>query len=277
MHSQLNFYTILLTFYYNTEKVSSLFYKLSMMKRYVIFLFYFVYATSAFAVDGIILIGSPGSGKGTFSKVVSHNKNIVHISPGDLLRKEVAKQTSLGLQIQAKVRQGEVIDNAIVYKLVKNEVSFCIDNKQFFVLDAFPLTKENTSSFYQLVSLYPNIKLAFVYLHASDECCIERIISRLVCTNCTAVFNEHFCKPKKEGVCDYCFHALTKRKDDVIQYAKRRVEKYKRHIQKLLPILEKHYTIESIDTQKPIGEVQKIFYHTFNKIQEKNYDSRKNL
>lgn len=217
--------------------------------RYIPFFALCLISTVVFSFNGIVLMGPPGSGKGTFSSLAREQANFVHISPGNLLRAEVTKQSEVGLQIKAKVEKGEIIDNAIVYSLIRKQIIECIENGDLFILDGFPQSTANAHSLVALHEEYPELDLFFIQLFATEECCVDRMSSRQLCKNCGAIFNLQFAPPKRPNTCDDCEGPLSARSDDVVEHARRRYFCYKQRMEEVEIILRQNgYRIQQINT-----------------------------
>lgn len=169
----------------------------------------------------LVLIGSPGAGKGTQAKVLSKHFDIAHISTGDLLRDEINLKTELGLKIIDIMNAGELVSDEIVAQLLSNRIQKD-DCKNGFILDGYP---RNVTQAEGLPSIVGDIDKV-VLITVADELIIERMVGRRGCSKCGQMFHIKYNPPKQEGVCDVCQNALEQRKDDNEETVKNRLLVY---------------------------------------------------
>ncbi len=213
-------------------------------------------STQAFALPHFVLIGPPGSGKGTFSQFLVKKHNYHQICPGDLFRDEIHRQTELGKQIQPIVDRGDYLDNDLVWEILHNQITSTLQNKNAFILDGFPRSPEAfkyLDAFLKENNLFNNTY--YVIFTASHAVCLDRITSRLICRNCTHIFNTQNKKPKKENTCDNCGFALSRRKADTTQVGVKRLNYYDKNITPIITTAkEAGYQIICIDTNQSIDK-----------------------
>lgn len=169
----------------------------------------------------LILIGSPGAGKGTQAKVLSKHFDIAHISTGDLLRDEINQKTELGLKIIDIMNAGELVSDEIVAKLLSNRIKKD-DCKNGFILDGYPRNVEQAESLPSIVGDIDRV----VLISVEDELIIERMVGRRGCPKCGQMYHVKYNPPKKEGICDECGAELVIRKDDNEETVKNRLSVY---------------------------------------------------
>lgn len=175
----------------------------------------------------IVMLGKPGSGKGTVGKMLSENLGVVHISSGELFRSYIKKAGEIGKEIKNYVSQGNLVPDELAIKLVEKRLQE-VDCKDGMILDGFPRTvaqAKELDKFFKERGCKIDIA---VELNLTDEDIIERIITRRVCSNvdCREVYNLEFKKPKQEGICDVCGSKLIQRQDDTIETVQKRLENY---------------------------------------------------
>lgn len=176
----------------------------------------------------IVLLGPPGSGKGTYATRLSKLLNIPHLSTGDLVREEVNLKTELGQKIRVYVERGELVPDETINALVKQKLT----SKEFergFILDGYPRTIAQAQFLNSIAQLD-----AAVYLEVPDEVIVERLSTRIVCEKCGAIYNEKYLKPKKQGICDLCGGHLRKRKDDEPEVILERLKVYRKDTMPLI-------------------------------------------
>lgn len=154
----------------------------------------------------IIILGPPGSGKGTVSYFISRQYNIVHIAPGRMLRL-LAKTTEYGKQLKEKYwGKGDLVPDEIVVDLVRERID---NSKKGFIFDGFP------RDINQAKAIKSFIKPDFVFLlELSEKTIVERLHDRVQCAKCGHVYHLKHMPPKKEGICDIDGGKLYIRSDD---------------------------------------------------------------
>jgi adenylate kinase len=180
----------------------------------------------------IVLLGSPGVGKGTYGSRMAKHYGIPIISTGDLLREQVAKETDVGLKAKEYMDRGDYVPDDVVLEMLKERIGRD-DCKDGFFLDGFPRTMEQVKALEKMVGL--DMVLNFI---ATDETILKRLTYRVICRQCAKIFHTIEMPPKKEGVCDDCGGELYTRDDDKPEAVKERLAIYH---EKTAPLIE-YYT-----------------------------------
>jgi adenylate kinase len=165
----------------------------------------------------LIILGAQASGKGTQSEMLAKELGIEHISTGERLRQEVASGSVLGKKMGELMKQGAMVPDELVEKMVKRLIE---QSHGKFVLDGFPRTKAQA----EWLDLTTTIDKVIV-LKISDKVALERIGGRLECAK-GHDFHIKFNPPKKEGTCDECGLPLKKRADDTAAAIMKRLQIY---------------------------------------------------
>ena len=166
-------------------------------------------------MKNIIFIAPPAAGKGTQSKLVSAEYNIPHISTGDLLRDEINSGSELGNKIIDDMNNGMLVSNDIIVRLLRNRISE-VDCNNGYILDGFPRNVEQAKIYQDLLNeLRIDVGLV-IYMDIDKELAMSRSLSRVICSSCGASYNSNIpeLRPKLDGICDKCGHALKVREDD---------------------------------------------------------------
>ena len=211
-------------------------------------------------MQDIILIAPPAAGKGTQAKLLSSKYQMPHISTGDLLR---AATGELGDIVKKTMESGALVSDDLVLKLLEERISK-EDCQNGIILDGFPRNVSQAESYMKLLEKL-NRPLGYViYLDASKEVTQKRIVGRLTCPTCGAVYNDQIDdnKPKKFGTCDICNGPLTKRSDDNLETFEKRYQTYMTETYPLLDYFRskgKLFTVGSgISKERTLSEIEKI-------------------
>jgi len=202
-----------------------------------------------------ILMGPPGSGKGTQAKLLSVELGIPHISTGDMLRSEIASGSDLGNRVKAIVDSGKYVDDDLMIELIDHRLSLA-DAKAGFILDGFPRTDNQAQALDRLFDekKYPLPKV--IEMKVSDELLIERLTGRLSCPSCGAAFHKSFNKPKVAGICDKCGAALITREDDSAATVKRRLQVFETQTRPLLAFYKDAARLYIVDGSLAVDEIK---------------------
>lgn len=179
----------------------------------------------------VIVLGAPGSGKGTQCKWISKEFNVLHISMGDIFRKHINERTKIGLETEQYINEGQLVPDDIAIYTLETALDSIENLQEGIVLDGYPRTlvqAESLDRYLQKRGLKVN---KVINLTIADEEIVSRVTNRRICSNdsCGEIYNLKNNPPKVQGVCDKCGAKLVKRKDDTKETALNRVEIY--HIQ----------------------------------------------
>ena len=199
----------------------------------------------------IILLGPPGSGKGTQAKMLMEIYTIPQISTGDILRAAVANQTALGKQAKECMNRGALVPDELVVKIVEERLKER-DCGRGFILDGFPRTVAQAEALDRL-----NIKIeAAVNVAVGNDELMKRLTGRRTCRTCGAMYHIYFNPPRRDGVCDTCNGELYQRDDDKEETIQTRLVVYAQQTNPLISWYQKKNSVYSVDG---IGTVQEIF------------------
>lgn len=179
----------------------------------------------------IILLGPPGSGKGTQAKKLSLEFNLPHISTGDLFRENMGKQTELGKKAQGFINSGKLVPDELVLDMLFDRVQQP-DCKKGYILDGFPRTIPQAEALQN--KLGKEVQLLVYDLDVPSEVITKRATGRMLCKSCGHIYNLFISSPKKEGVCDLCGGELYQRVDDRLEVVEERLRVYQRQTAPLL-------------------------------------------
>ena len=185
----------------------------------------------------IVLLGAPGSGKGTAGEKIAKDLKLAHISTGDLFRENLKNETELGKKVKEYMDKGELVPDEITIKMLKERLK-ADDVTNGAVLDGFPRTKNQAicldkmlSEMNKKVDMSLNIDVPF-------EEIVERIANRRSCRECNEIYNVVFNPPKVEGICDKCGGELYQREDQKPEVVQNRLEVYRNTAEELIKYYE---------------------------------------
>ena len=193
----------------------------------------------------IIMLGAPGSGKGTIGKEICKKYNLTHLSTGDIFRDEIKRNTDLGKKANEYISNGKLVPDEITISMVEDKL-IKLGN---VLLDGFPRTINQAESLKNFLNKKQKSIIAVINLCIPDEDIIKRTSSRVICSNkeCGATFNTIFMPPKVEGICDVCGSKLIVRDDDKPETIKERLNVYYKNTEPLISFYKNEGILESID------------------------------
>ncbi|MCI9246026.1 MAG: adenylate kinase [Clostridia bacterium] len=200
----------------------------------------------------IVMLGAPGSGKGSAAKILARETNLPHISTGDIFREQIKKETELGKLANSYISKGQLVPDEVTIHIVKDRLSW-EDAKNGIILDGFPRTIEQAKALDDILKEQGNKITLVPELIIPDQIIIERILNRATCSNkeCGAIYNTKFKPPKVEGICDICGAPLSTRIDDSEETIKNRLEVYREKSKDLIAYYEEKGALTSITPEDP--------------------------
>ncbi|RLA03999.1 MAG: adenylate kinase [Gammaproteobacteria bacterium] len=219
----------------------------------------------------IVMLGAPGSGKGTQAKLLVEKYKLPQISTGDMLREAVAEGTTLGRQAKASMDVGQLVSDDIVLSIIKERVTRP-DARKGFILDGFPRNLQQAEAMDQLLTALGR-PLNLALLVAVDvDALIQRLVGRRTCLSCGQMYNVFYAPPHIEGRCDACGGRLRHRGDDNEETIGNRLRVFETHT---LPVIEYYKEQGMLRTVQGVGEISDIF-KAVTKIMEDVRASTKN-
>ena len=203
----------------------------------------------------VILLGAPGSGKGTVAgKLAADNANLKHVSSGDLLRGAVAKGTEAGKQAKEAMEAGKLVADELIATMIKDVVAETTGDVTM-LLDGFP---RNLAQAKILDEMGAPVKSA-VLIDVPDEIIQDRIAGRRTCPKCKAGYHVKNLPPKVEGICDVCGEKLTIRKDDNPDTVKDRLVVYHQQTEPLIEFYKGKNILKTVDGMTSVESVAANF------------------
>jgi adenylate kinase len=178
----------------------------------------------------VILLGPPGSGKGTQARSLSEKLKIPHISTGDILRESVKHGTTLGKKASRFLEKGELVPDQVMLKIVEERLGES-DCENGFLLDGFPRTVAQTRDLDNVLKKISRDIDLVVELGVRDSMVVKRLLNRLICVGCDISFNLDTNPPKIKERCNFCGGKLEYRTDDSEEVIRRRLKVYHQQIE----------------------------------------------
>lgn len=202
----------------------------------------------------LILLGSPGAGKGTQAKRVIEEFDIPHISTGDIFRKNIKEKTELGQKVEGLLAEGKLVPDELTIEIVWDRLDQ-EDCKNGFLLDGFPRTIPQAEALDEGLAKR-GLKLDRVLnIDVDKDSLVKRLSGRRVCPNCGASYHIDNNPPKVEGICDVCQTPVIQREDDKEQTVLDRIKVYDSQTKPLVDFYNKQDLVFTVDGTLPIDEI----------------------
>lgn len=181
----------------------------------------------------VVLLGAPGSGKGTQAKRLCERFGWVHLSTGDLLREEIRDQTALGTRVAGLMASGQLVSDEIILRLV--EKRFSRERGKTFVLDGFPRNLEQAKT---LLQRFHGEIFRVVFFAVSDGVVVKRLSGRRTCYACGSAFHIEYQPSSRSDLCDRCDRGvLIQRSDDNAETVVKRISIYRSQTEPMINLL----------------------------------------
>lgn len=202
----------------------------------------------------VVLLGPPGAGKGTQAKLLHDEFGACQISTGDILRKAVAEQTTLGKEASGYINRGALVPDDVIVNLVAERLKER-DCENGFILDGFPRTIPQAEGLDRILKSAGLSLNGVLSVQVPERIIIERLAGRRTCRSCGALSHMVFNPPKKAGVCDRCGGELYQRDDDREETIANRLKVYEKQTAPLANYYRERGLLREIDG---VGEIDDI-------------------
>jgi len=204
----------------------------------------------------IVMLGAPGSGKGTQAKKLMNDKGITHISTGDMLRSAVEEGTQLGLEARDVMESGKLVSDNLMIGLIQE----CLSSKELkngFILDGFPRTTKQAIDLKDLLEGM-NMPLDSALLMDVDlEILMKRLTGRRTCSVTGKLLNVYFSSPEELAECEDLGGELIKREDDNEDTIRNRLDVYREKTEPLISYYENENLLKRVNAEGSMEEVYK--------------------
>ena len=202
----------------------------------------------------IVLLGAPGSGKGTQAKLLTEKYRIPHVSTGDLLRANLAAGTPLGLQAKAAMDAGQLVSDDLVLAIIRERLRNP-DAKKGFILDGFPRNIPQANALDGMLRNIGQPLDAAILMEVDFDILMQRLTGRRTCENCGAAYHVYTTPPRLDDQCDRCGGPLHHRADDNEETIGNRLRVYEGQTKPLIGYYRDQGRIETVDA---VGDVKDI-------------------
>ena len=203
----------------------------------------------------LILLGPPGSGKGTQGERLQADFDLPYIATGDMLRAAVKEGTALGKQAKEYMDRGDLVPDEVIIGVIGERVQ-SEEAGDGFILDGFPRTVPQAEALDEEMEDLGRLITAVILIDVPEEEIIRRLGGRRTCEAEGHVFHVEFSPPKKEGVCDIDGSKLVVRDDDKPEVIRNRLEQYESKTKPLIDYYEKRGILQNVDGARPPDEVE---------------------
>ena len=213
-------------------------------------------------IQAIILLGAPGSGKGTLAEdMKSADSELTHVSTGNMLREALQSGSAVGLEAKSYMDAGELVPDEVVMKIVSDRLGAGPAEVKY-IFDGFPRTSEQARLLDAFLEGEDRGKVSHVFLlDVPTDVLVDRIAGRLICRGCGAVYHITNIPPKVEGVCDSCGGELYQRDDDKRETVLNRLEVYNNQTASLIEYYQSKNVLQKVDALDRKKAVATILDH----------------
>jgi adenylate kinase len=203
----------------------------------------------------VILLGAPGSGKGTVAgRIAEQNTAFRHLSSGDLLRDAVKRQTPAGQEADGYMKRGELVPDKVIADMIKDYIAD-VEGECTLLLDGFPRTVVQAEILDQVICDSKAELLSVVLMEVADEILFDRIAGRRTCPKCGAGYHVKTIRPVKDGICDVCGTELAIRKDDNPETVRNRLTVYRGQTVPLIDFYSARGVLRRVDAVGAINDI----------------------
>ena len=214
----------------------------------------------------LVLLGPPGAGKGTQCKHIAARYGLLHLSSGDILRKERAEGTKLGKKAQSFMDSGGLVPDEIIIEMMAGAIKK--GPAAGFILDGFPRTVNQAAELDKSLGRNGRKINAVLSLKIDDQVVAKRMTGRRSCPQCGAVYHIENLKPTVDGVCDHDGAKLIQRPDDSPEVVANRLKTYHRQTEPLVDYYKHNSTFLDIDADEVPDRVTALIFEKIDALAE---------
>jgi adenylate kinase len=205
-------------------------------------------------VKRIVLLGAPGSGKGTLAQILSEKRGIPQISTGDILRAAVKAGSDLGSKAKAFMDAGKLVPDELILGMIEDRLGKA-DCASGYILDGFPRNIDQAKGLDEIATRVGNEVEIAAYIDVPEEEVVSRITNRRSCPKCKAIYNIVTKPPKKDGVCDIDGERLEHRSDDTESVVR---DRYQVYLKETSPLVDYYRTQGKLISVHGVGAISDV-------------------
>jgi len=213
-----------------------------------------------------VLLGLPGSGKGTQAALLSARLGFQHLATGDLLREEVKNKTQLGTEAKGYMDKGELVPDKLILEMVSSH----LEPDKSCLWDGFPRTEAQAVGLDALLAVRNLAVDRAVLLEVPNEVIIGRLSGRLFCPGCGANYQRESMPPKNPGICDSCGSRLQARSDDRPEVVAKRLKVYREQTAPVAGYYEQQSRLVRVNGNQPPEKVTAELAALLHQVKSKN-------
>jgi len=206
------------------------------------------------AEQNLVLLGPPGSGKGTQGERLQEDLRLPYWATGDILRAAVRDRTELGRSAKEYMDRGDLVPDEVIVGVIAERVGSA-EARDGFILDGFPRTTAQAEALDERLTELGRALSAVLLIDVSDEEVVRRLGGRRTCAENGHVFHVEFNPPKQEGVCDIDGSELVVRDDDKPDVIRRRLDTYHEQTEPLVGYYDQHGALRRVGGERAPDEV----------------------
>lgn len=203
----------------------------------------------------LVVLGGPGSGKGTQGQIISSLLGLKHLSTGEYFRDHIQRGTELGVLAQSYIGRGMLVPDDVATRLLK-DILQDLPPDEGFILDGYPRSLQQARDLSGLLQEQGQSLDAVFYLKVSDDEIVRRLSGRLVCRSCQKSFHILFQPPVRKNVCDHCGGPLFRRDDDNPGTIRQRIRVFHEMTEPLIAFYRETGLLREIDAEGLPAEVK---------------------
>lgn len=201
-----------------------------------------------------ILLGAPGSGKGTQAGIISDRLGIAHIASGNLFREAASRGDEIGSQVKHYMERGLLVPDEITIRMILERIA-AADCAEGLILDGFPRTLDQAKALDVALRERGEAIDKVLYIRVATDELVRRLSGRSICRSCQTPYHDVSSPPKVAGICDLCGGELYQRPDDLPQTVRKRIEVYFTETAPLIEYYRKEAKLVEIEGEGEIKEI----------------------
>lgn len=202
----------------------------------------------------IVLLGAPGSGKGTQARILAGERRVPHISTGDMLREAVAAGTRFGKKAKATIDSGNLVPDEVMLGIIEERLSLP-DAADGFILDGFPRTRQQATDLEDLLEEIGVPLDAAILMNVDTDILMRRLTGRRTCSKTGKLLNIYFSPQSELDECTRAGGELRQRDDDNEETIRNRLDVYRANTEPVVDYYRKRGRLKVVDAEGTIDEI----------------------